>query len=159
MKLIFKFFSQRPRPGNDKHASRLGSLARFRRNEEGSIIVYMTIAVPVLIGIAALGSEGGFWLYQKRMLQSAADNAAYSAAAAYAADKTANITAQARAITANDYGLVNGQNNVTVAVNRPPSGSCNTGIANYIGNNAIEVIVTKPQPPRLSGIWLSSNVT
>ncbi|MGY4506347.1 hypothetical protein ACVWYH_010304 [Bradyrhizobium sp. GM24.11] len=158
MKWSLTFSFQRPRFAKPDAANRPGLLARLLRNDEGSIIVYMTIAVPVLIGIAALGSEGGFWLYQKRMLQSAADNAAYSAAAAYGADKTADITGQARAITANDYGLVNGQNNVTVAVNRPPSGSCNTGIANYTGSNAIEVIVTKPQPPRLSGIWLSSDV-
>ena len=134
-------------------------MARFLRNEEGSIIVYLTLAFPVLIGIAALASEGGYWLYQKRMLQSAADNAAYSAAAAYAANSASDITAQARAITANDYNLVNGVNNVTVAVNRPPSGSCNTATSNYTGNDhAIEVIVTNPQPPRLSGMWLSNNV-
>jgi len=101
---------------------------------------------------------GGFWLYKKRVLQSAADNAAYSAAAAYAASKTSDITAQARAITANDYNLVHGVNNVTVAVNRPPSGGCYTGTSNYTGANAIEVIVTEPQPPRLSSIWLSNNV-
>jgi hypothetical protein len=159
MKLGFKRFSQRPRLGKDECFSRLASLARLLRNEDGSMIVYLTLAVPVLIGIAGLGAEGGFWLYQKRLLQSAADNAAYSAAAAYAADTSSDITAQARAITANDYNLVNGQNNVTVAVNRPPSGGCYPDTSNYTGANAIEVIVTQPRTPFLAGIWLKNNVS
>ncbi|MBR0939092.1 pilus assembly protein TadG-related protein [Bradyrhizobium jicamae] len=159
MKRSFKRFFPWPRFAESDSARRLGPLTRLLHDEDGSIIVYMTIAVPVFVGIAALATEGGFWLYQKRMLQSAADNAAYSAAAAYAANTASDITSQARSITANDYNLVNGQNNVTVAVNRPPSGSCYGSTSNYTGNNAIEVIVTKPQVPALSGIWLKSNVS
>jgi hypothetical protein len=158
MKLQFKLFSRRSRLVKDEYAGRSGLLAGLLRDEHGSIIVYMTLAVPVLIGIAALAVEGGFWLYKQRVLQSAADNAAYSAAAAYAADRTSDITLQARAITAYDYNLVNGQNNVTVAVNMPPSGGCHTGTSNYTGLNAVEVIVTQPQTPQLAGIWLHSDV-
>jgi Flp pilus assembly protein TadG len=157
MKLGCKVFSQRSRLGKDEDAGRPGLLARLLRNEEGSTIVYMTVAMPVLIGIAGLGTEGGSWLYKHRVLQSAADNAAYSAATAYALSTSSDITAQARAVTANDYNLVNGVNGVTVAVNRPPSGSCHTGTSNYTGANAIEVIVTQPQTPLLSSIWLSNN--
>ena len=40
----------------------------------------MTIMLPVLIGVAGLGTEGGMLFYQHRSLQSAADAAAYSAA-------------------------------------------------------------------------------
>jgi Flp pilus assembly protein TadG len=158
MNLLFNFFSQQLRFGSRRHTSSPQWLARFLHNQEGSVIVYLTIAMPVLIGIAALAAEGGFWMYQKRLLQAAADNAAYSAAAAYAANTSSDITTQARAITANDYNLVNGQNNVTVAVNRPPTGGCYTSTSNYTGANAIEVIVTKPQTPLLSGIWLTNNV-
>ena len=161
MKMRLESFFQRFWPGKETYASRLG-LTRLLRNEEGSIIVYMTLALPVLIGIAGLGVEGGFWLYKQRVLQSAADNAAISAAAALAANESADITTlttQARAVTANDYDLVNGVNDVTVAVNRPPSGACYTGTSNYTGANAIEVIVTQPQTPRLAGYWLKNNVS
>ena len=157
MKLRLKSFFQRFWLGKTC-VSRFG-FTRFLRSEEGSIIVYMTLAIPVLIGIAGLSTEGGFWLYKQRVFQSAADNAAYSAAAAYAASTSSDITAQARAITANDYSLVDGQNNVTVTVNKPPSGNCHTGTSNYTGANAIEVIVTQPQAPLLSGIWLKNNVS
>src|SRR6266568_4777700 len=92
----------------------------FRRllgDEKGSILVYMTLALPALIGIAGLGAEGGSWLYKQRVLQSAADNAAFSAATAYSVSTSSDLTAQARAITANDYNLVHGVNGVTVSVN------------------------------------------
>src|SRR5947208_757852 len=105
MKLRFGLFSLLSR--RSKNNDRAGLLARLLRDEGGSTSVYMTLTVPVLIGIAGLGTEGGFWLYKHRVLQSAADNAAYSAATAYALDNTSDITAQARAITANDYNLVN----------------------------------------------------
>lgn len=152
------FFRQAPFRQNLNFSSR-GWFAKLLHDEHGSILIYLTLAVPVLLGVAALGTEGGSWLYQRRVLQSAADNAAYSAAAAYAADKTANYTTQARAVTANDYGLVDGQNNVTVAVNMPPSGSCVTGTSNYTGASAIEVVVTQSRAPLLAGMWLSNNVS
>src|SRR6266849_10570486 len=117
MKLQFGLLSLLFRRGQDE--SRPGLLARLLRNEQGSTLVYMTLAMPVLIGIAALGTEGGLWLYKHRVVQSAADNAAYSAATAYALSKTSDLAAQARAITANDYNLVHGVNGVTVSVNKP----------------------------------------
>jgi Flp pilus assembly protein TadG len=157
MKLEFGLFFSLSRLGKNK--SRPGLLARFLRSEEGSTLLYMTLTVPLLIGIAGLGTEGGFWLYKHRVVQSAADNAAYSAASAYILDSTSDITAQARAITANDYNLVNGVNGVTVTVNRPPLGNCHKGTSNYTGANAIEVIVTQPETPLLSQIAkLSNNV-
>src|ERR1041385_907715 len=97
----------------------LSLLSRLGRDEEGSYIVLMALVVPILFGIAGLGAEGGLMLYTHRVVQSAADNAAYSAATAYAINSSADITAQAKAIAANDYNLVDGQNGVTVTVNRP----------------------------------------
>jgi hypothetical protein len=136
----------------------LGFFAEFLRNENGSALVYLTLVLPVLIGIAGLAAEGGSWLYTHRVVQSAADNAAYSAANAYAASHSADLTAQARAITANDYNLVDGVDGVTVTVNVPPTGNCYGGTSNYTGTNAIEVIVTQPKSPLLSKIWLANDV-
>jgi Putative Flp pilus-assembly TadE/G-like len=133
-------------------------LGRLLRDKEGSILVYMTLVVPALIGIAGLGAEASSWLYTHRVVQSAADNAAYSAAAAYAADKSSDLTTQAKAITAHDYNLVDGVNGVTVVVNHPPLGTCYSGTSHFTGANAIEVIVTQPRTPLLSKIWISSDV-
>jgi hypothetical protein len=107
----------------------------------------------------ALGTEGASWLYRHRVVQSAADNAAYSAAVTYVATSSdASARADAKAITANDYNLVDGVNGVTVTVNRPPLRTCYNGTSNYTGNNAIEVIVTEPTTPLFSQLWQSSNV-
>ena len=50
------------------------------RDEEGSYLVLFAFLMPVLIGIAGLGTEGGLWLYTQQALQGAADSAAVGAA-------------------------------------------------------------------------------
>ena len=82
MKPDFGFLSGKP--GKLTNAGKPGFLARFIRDERGSYIAFMALLLPALVTIAALGSEGGYYLYNHRVLQSAADNAAYSAATALA---------------------------------------------------------------------------
>ena len=55
-------------------------LVRLLRDEEGSYLVLFAFLMPVLVGIAGLGTEGGLWLYTQQALQGAADSAAVSAA-------------------------------------------------------------------------------
>src|SRR5258707_787284 len=110
-----------------KAARAPGRMARFLRDERGSYIMYMALLLPAMIGIAGLGSEGVYWLYKHRFIQSAADNAAFSAATDKAINSsatTSDLLLQAKAIAANDYGLVSGSNGVTVTMNRPPVGTC-----------------------------------
>ena len=38
-------------------------LARLIRDEEGSYVLYMTLLIPIVIGVAGLATEGGWWLY------------------------------------------------------------------------------------------------
>src|SRR5262249_32843273 len=100
--------------------TRTSWFARFLRDERGSYLMYMAWLLPAMIGVAGLGSEGGFWLYSPRFIQSAADNAAYSAATALAVNSSSSsddLLLQAKAITGNDYGLVSGSGGVTVTVN------------------------------------------
>jgi Flp pilus assembly protein TadG len=123
-----------------------GFLARLLRDEEGSFLLYVTAAIPVFIGLAGLATEGALIFYNHRNVQSAADSAAYSAAIAYSIDHSADITTQAQAIFAN-YGFVvgtgNGQANVVATVDT----------TTYSPLTAINVAVTRPQLPILSGIW------
>jgi Flp pilus assembly protein TadG len=131
-------------------------LSRFVRDDRGSYIVLMAIGLPALVTIAGLGTEGGFWLYTHRVVQSAADNAAYSAATAYAIDNTVNVTSQGKGVSASNYNLVDGQNGVTVTVNMPPVGLC--GATSYVGNaNAVEVAVQESLGRFFSGILLPGN--
>ncbi|MGE9007767.1 TadE/TadG family type IV pilus assembly protein [Leptospira interrogans] len=128
-------------------SSRLGwrtpaPIRRFLRDEHGGYIIFMALALPFMAGMAGLGSEGAIWLFKKRALQGAADNASYSAANAYAVSTTSDLLLQAKAIAANS-GLVHGTDGVTVALNHPPASGCGTA-STYNGNNrAIEVTVTQ----------------
>jgi hypothetical protein len=70
------------------------------------------------------------------------------------------MTSAAKSIAT--YGFVDGTASTTVAVNNPPATT--TGLANcsspFAGFNCyVEVIVTQPQTPLLSGIFLSSGPT
>jgi Flp pilus assembly protein TadG len=153
---------------------------RFIHDESGSYLVFLTILMPVLIGVAAFGTEGAQVLTLHRQAQAAADSAAVSVASYYAAQYTeyaaalsaspststlptqptqTNLSAQGQAVAAN-YGFVNGTSGASVAMNNPPLSGNFTG-ANCIGTNncAFEVIVSQLHSPLLSSYWLPSGMT
>jgi Flp pilus assembly protein TadG len=124
-------------------------LARLLRDEEGSYLLYMTVAIPAFLGLASFATEGALIFYNHRTVQSAADAAAYSAAIAYSIDSTADITTQAQAIVAN-YGLAVGSGNNEANV------VATVDTITYSPLTAIDVAITRPQLPILSSIWVSS---
>src|ERR1700722_16134705 len=102
------------------------SVRNFIDDESGSYLVFGTILMPVLIGVAALGTEGAQVLSQHRQAQAAADSAALSVASYYAAQNpllsapaSTKLTTQAQAVAA-AYGFVNGMNGAIVTMNKPP---------------------------------------
>jgi hypothetical protein len=90
----------------------LSALARFARrlglDRRGNYSMIVAILLPVITGFVALGTESGLWLYDQQVEQTAADNAAFSAAVYYAG-QGANATSstmsaaegQAAAVAAN----------------------------------------------------------
>jgi hypothetical protein len=113
---------------------------RTRDAERGQVIPIVALALTVLIGAGALAVDVGWWRYQERLEQSAADSAAIAGAGEIALG-SGSITAAARhdAILngfTDDAGVT-----TNVTVNWPPvSGS-------YSANtSAVEVIVQKKQP-------------
>jgi hypothetical protein len=115
--------------------------------------------LPVLIGVGGLAGEASLLLYNHRSLQSAADAAAYSAAVAKSNDLTltaAQLTPQAQAIVAS-YGftLGTGNNQANVTVLAPPGWG-----QNYLGsgNNAIKVLVSRPQSAIFSSFSSFTNL-
>ena len=134
--------------------SALSRLKRLGADHSGSAAVVLAISLPTVIGMAALGTEAATWYMAKRTMQGAADAAAYTAATAKAAGaSTSWITTEAKTITAS-YGLVDGQNGVTVRVNTPPSQGSNTS-----NTNAVEVIVQETLQPLLSALIVSTGPT
>ena len=119
-----------------------GLLRRFLRDQSGAYAILFALMLPVLVGTAGLGTEVAWWYFQHKNMQSAADSGAVSAATA-----GTNLNAEANSVTA-FYGYANGVNNVTVTVNQPP----NSG--NYASTpQAVEVIVSQPQPRLLSALF------
>ncbi len=74
----------------------------------GTVAVTTAIALPVLIGMAALAIDTGIWYCERSRLQLAADAAAYGAGrllSDHTADFTGAATAEAKAVT-NNYWLL-----------------------------------------------------
>ena len=110
--------------------------------------------MPVLVGMAAFGTEEGMLLHKQKVMQHAADSAAVSAAVAVTAGASDNGTAQAKAVAAN-YGFVGATivtaNSTQVTVASPPT----TGA--YTTNRAaIQVTISQPQSRLFSTIWGST---
>jgi hypothetical protein len=94
------------------------------------------------------------WYYTHRTMQSAADSAALSAAAAQVAGGTSNTyTTQAKATTAR-YGFTDGAAGVIVTVNEPPkSGNYTTDAG------AVEVVISQPQNGLFSSLFMAKGPT
>src|SRR5207244_2013644 len=81
-------------------------LRRFAHEQSGSYVVITALTMPVLLGMAGLGTEMGLCYYTHQHMQSAADSAALSAAtASYVQGDSTGLATQAKAATA-AYGFV-----------------------------------------------------
>ena len=118
-----------------------GSLAR-----RGTVAVVVALLLPVMIGVTAVGLDGGLLFLQRRQAQSIADASAL--AGAYRIYSGSNFsTAQSAAIA---IGTQNGVTISTSQVTQPQTGY-------------ISVTVTVTQPRCFSAIWgsgtMSANAT
>jgi len=124
-----------------------------RRGDRGQLIPVMALGLTVLMGAAALAVDTGYWRYQQRLEQSAADSAAVAGAAEIpwsTASPGPVLSAQNDATT---NGYTQGVARAGVTVNWPPLSGPNTGSA-----NAVEVIITKEQPSFFAGIFGGSQI-
>ena len=124
---------------------------RFSRDQKGGILILTALAATALVGFAGLAVDIGRWQLARRDQQGVADQAAYSAAVAVGAGKSA--TTEARAVAAS-HGIVHGVGGAAVAVNLPPT------LGHYAGQSgAVEVIVQRTQTIMLSSLLHSSAPT
>jgi hypothetical protein len=118
---------------------------RLVAGRRGVTAIVTAIGLGVLLGFAGLAVDVAVWLNATRSLQSAADQAAYSAAGA--AGTTACIgtvpTMQATAIAA-AHGYVDGRNGVHVAITCTPS------------NSTFTVLITELQPMWFARLFLAT---
>jgi Flp pilus assembly protein TadG len=143
---------------------RLAAFAgRFHADERGVSAVLVALMATSLIGAVALGVEASLWYKVHADIQSAADTAALSAAAAVKAGESATLVdneawAGARsngfAITSISGAVGSGPNGLTVTVNSPPA----TG--GYMANgSAVQVIISDPQSLILAGLFMKNGPT
>lgn len=132
-----------PSPRKDAHRV---SVQRFIADTSGSHAILAALLLPVLVGAAAYGVETATLLHKQKSMQHAADSAALTAAVAVTTGATDNGAAQAKAVAAS-YGFP-AAGTIKVEIHSPPAAGPSTN-----NREAIEVIISQPQPRLFSSIW------
>lgn len=109
------------------------------------------LAMPVVAGGLGLGSEVGYWYFNQRKVQNAADVAAYAAGAELRAGSSAAAIAAAATAAAEETGYVPARGVITT--NAPPVTGPNAGDA-----NAVEVTVSENLPRMFTGLFADGDV-
>jgi Flp pilus assembly protein TadG len=120
-------------------------------DKKGATAVVMALGATAIIGITGLAIDVASWEVNLRKMQGAADQAAL--AALTVANAGLDKTTEAKAVSATD-GFVDGQGNVTVTVNQPPSQGSHTA-----NSSALEVVITQPQSLMFTGLFLTTAPT
>jgi Flp pilus assembly protein TadG len=138
------------------------------RDRRGAAAVLLAVALSGIVGFAGLGSEVASWYYTTRAMQGAADSAAATAAAALSSATATGATItgdqlrNAGRSVAATFNFANGTNSTTVTVNNPPATTTNlTGCSSpFTGFNCyVEVLISQPQTPLLTSVFMSTGPT
>jgi hypothetical protein len=118
---------------------------RWKDSESGNVAIIAALTMPLVIGFCGMGIETAYWFYKQRLLQGAADIAAYNATVAVRnGEPTAQIISQA-STDASSNGWTSG--NGTLQVHMPPtSGTHQNG-------NSVEILLTDAEPRMFSKIF------
>jgi Putative Flp pilus-assembly TadE/G-like len=117
------------------------------KDESGQALVISVLCMTCLFGFAALATDVGLILREKRLLQIAADSAAVAGAAEI---NYGNAISAAQA-SATQNGFTDGVGGAAVTVHGPPGGPFNGPHAGQSGY--VEVIVSKSQPAIFMGLF------
>lgn len=98
-------------------------MKRMRRGEAGAVLPLVALCLAALMGFAGMSVDVGYWEYQQREEQSAADGAAVGAAQQllYTTCPNSSVATSAAKADATSNGYTDGTNNVQVIVNNPPT--------------------------------------
>jgi hypothetical protein len=129
--------------------------AGFFAAESGATAVLAALTAPLLLAMAGLAVEGGMAYFKRAKMQSVADAAAYSAAAAFRAGAgVEGAKLEARAIAASLGYLPSDGGLIDVVVNSPPASG-----PNRTNPQATEVILSFQQDPLLTKVFRSDPYT
>jgi hypothetical protein len=117
----------------------------------GSAAVLTAVLLPVFVGGLGLGTEVGYWYFNQRKLQNAADVAAYAGGVALRAGDSASSIADAASEAAGETGFIGSRGAITTEW-PPVSGG-------YVGDaEAVEVVVAENLPRLFTAIFLDGDV-
>jgi Flp pilus assembly protein TadG len=138
-----------------ERASKLYSVVAMLRglalDRKGVTAVVTALGGTAIIGFTGLAIDVGSWEVTLHKMQGAADQAAL--AALIVSDAGGDKTTEAKAVSAS-HSFVDGQANVTVTVNQPPSAGSYTA-----SSSALEVVISQPQSLMFTGLFLSTAPT
>ncbi|MGD9979269.1 MAG: pilus assembly protein TadG-related protein [Hyphomonadaceae bacterium] len=118
-------------------------LSRLFADRRGLTAVTFALSLPVIIGSAGLGVEVGYWFFEERRLQTAADLAANAGTVVLRSGAGDNAVSDAAEAEAIENGYVPG----AIVVNTPPT----TG-ANQNGR-AVEVLLQRDLPRYFTALF------
>lgn len=142
-----------------------GTKRRFHR-ERGQVLPLLAFGIVAVLGMISLAVDIGYYRYQQRLEQSAADSAAVAGAIRLYYTTTPGVPAPAEVTTAarnaaadNGFADDGSVGNVQVAVNSPPTANTPpiTGATPYPAGSAVEVYIHKKQPQFFGGIFGAAN--
>lgn len=120
------------------------------RDRKGIAGVYFALAMPILLGFTALGTEVGSWYFDRRALQTAADMAAVTAAFELIAESDEEYAAALQEAQRHGFEPASG----TLTLNHPPLQGAAIG-----DPEAVEVIVTRTRAPMFSALFNDETLT
>ena len=127
------------------------SFTAYIRDHAAGVAIIAGVALPVLVGGMALGTEAGYWYLSQRKLQQASDLAAYAAASQLRSGRAEARMLDAADVVATRSGAREGEDILTV--NSPPASGAFAGEA-----DAVEVVLTRSQTRFFTLIYESGNV-
>lgn len=114
------------------------AVAPFLRRRDGGVLALYAMAVPALMGIAALSVDSATWYVEKRSIQDAADTAAIAGAAEILRTGGIAAVADAARAAALDSGVTTVAGD-TLDIHHPPVSGAMTG-----AGDSVEVAVERP---------------
>ncbi|MGQ0533019.1 MAG: pilus assembly protein TadG-related protein [Caulobacteraceae bacterium] len=123
-------------------------LPRFLRDRRGLTAVTFALSLPVIVGSAGLGVEVGYWFFEERRLQTAADLAANAGAVVLRSGADDNTVYNAALNEATVNGYVPG----AITVNTPPTTGPNQN------GRAVEVLLGRELPRYFTALFTNEPV-
>jgi len=132
-------------------AFRFQSLVRrFLCARSGNVAMIATIALPALIGFCGYGGDVCYWYYRQRVVQAAADIAAYNATVALRSGATLATIDQTALNAANQNGWQSAIGAITV--NTPPTSG------RHQDAQSVEVLLTENEPRFFTALFFRNQV-